>query len=165
MFGQSAFEYLMMFAIVLTLLSVLVYYAQETTEGNREEIRASNAMIAVSKITEAADTVYIQGEPAQITMSVYIPESVNSICCYNKMVVMKVSIASGISDVFSTSKANLTCSKISDTFISGSKVLNCSSISNVIFTSNITGTTQRIAVKAVENHTSREMHVDIGIAK
>lgn len=106
--GQTAFEYLMMFSIVLTILTFLTYYAQSMTESNREDIIDSNVVIAVNKITEAADIVYTQGSPSQITLSVYIPENLQSIQFSNKMIDIKVKVGSGISDIVASSKASFT---------------------------------------------------------
>jgi hypothetical protein len=107
MLGQTAFEYLLLFSLVLSMLAILLIYSQQITEGNREEIIVANAITAVNKIAEASDIVYTQGKPSQITLSVYIPEKVHSIKFDNKMVIMKMNISSGISDVFATSKAPL----------------------------------------------------------
>ena len=105
--GQTAVEYLMMLSIVLTLLSVLTYYAATITESNREEIMSSNAIIAVNKIAEAADIVYTQGDSSQITLSVYIPEEVNSIVFSNDMIIMRMGNGP-YNDMFATSKAPFT---------------------------------------------------------
>jgi uncharacterized protein (UPF0333 family) len=111
--GQTAFEYLILFSLVLVVLSILILYSQQITESNREDIMAADAITAVNKITEASDIVYTQGKPSQITLSVYIPDNVYSINCSDKMIIMKINIASGISDIFSTSKATLNCTSIS----------------------------------------------------
>ena len=107
MHGQTAFEYLMLFSLALTILAVLVLYSQQMTERNREDIRVANAITAVNKIAEAADIVYTQGKPSQITVSVYIPEGIESIDISNNKILMKVNIASGLSDIFAFSKAEL----------------------------------------------------------
>jgi hypothetical protein len=65
--------------MILAILSLLVYYAQDMTESNRNEIIVSNAIIAVNKIAEAANIVYTQGPSSQITLSVYVPENLRSI--------------------------------------------------------------------------------------
>jgi hypothetical protein len=62
----------------------------------------------VNKIAEAADIVYTQGEPSQITISVYVPENVNSVIFLNNTIDMKVQVDSGISDIFANSKTNFT---------------------------------------------------------
>jgi uncharacterized protein (UPF0333 family) len=105
--GQTAFEYLMLFSLALTILAILVLYAQQMTERNREDIIIANAITAVNKLTEAADIVYTQGKPSQITLSIYIPEKVSSIEFNNNVITMKVNISSGVSDIFASSKAPL----------------------------------------------------------
>jgi len=105
--GQAAFEYLMLFAIALSILTILIFYSQQITERNREDIRITNAIIAVNKIAEASNIVYTQGKPSQITLSVYIPERVHSIQFISNMIIMKINISSGSSDIFATSKAPL----------------------------------------------------------
>jgi len=107
--GQTAFEYLLLFSLVLIILSFLTYYAQDMTERNREEIIMSNAVIAVNKITEASDIVYTQGGGSAMTFSVYIPDKVYSIEFSNKMMIMRINISSGSSDIFATSKAPFCC--------------------------------------------------------
>jgi uncharacterized protein (UPF0333 family) len=105
--GQTAFEYLMLFSLALTILAILVLYAQQMTERNREDIIIANAITAVNKLTEAADIVYTQGKPSQITLSIYIPEKVSSIEFNNNVITMKVNISSGVNDIFASSKAPL----------------------------------------------------------
>jgi len=107
--GQAAFEYLMMFSIVLAILVILTYYAQDMTERNREEIIASNAIIAINKIAEAADIVYTQGSQSRITLSVYVPENLDSIDFSDNMIIMRIKVGSGTSDIFTTSKAPFCC--------------------------------------------------------
>jgi uncharacterized protein (UPF0333 family) len=107
MWGQAAFEYLLLFSLILGILTFLTFYAQQMTDRNREEIMISNAAIAVNKIVEAADIVYSQGKPSQITLSIYISERVDSIVFSNKMIIMRIGISSGFSDIFATSKAPL----------------------------------------------------------
>jgi hypothetical protein len=108
MLGQAAFEYIMMFSIALVILTFLTYYAQDVTDTNREEITVSNAIIAVNKITEASDIVYTQGKPSQITLSVYIPENVEYIHFNNSMIIIRLSSARGVNDIFSQTKADFT---------------------------------------------------------
>ncbi|MFH1473956.1 MAG: hypothetical protein ABIE55_03615 [Candidatus Aenigmatarchaeota archaeon] len=105
--GQAAFEYMMLFSIALTLLSILVLFSQQMTARNREDIRVTNAITTVNKIVEAANIVYTQGKPSQITLSVYIPERVDSIEFNNNVMIMTVNIGSAPNDIFAISKAPL----------------------------------------------------------
>jgi uncharacterized protein (UPF0333 family) len=105
--GQTAFEYLMIFSIVLILVVILTAYSGQLTKRNEEDIRISNAIAAVNKITEAANIVNTQGKPSLLTLSVYIPEEVDSITFSGNVILIKVRIASGLSDIFARSKATL----------------------------------------------------------
>jgi uncharacterized protein (UPF0333 family) len=128
MLGQAALEYLMMLSIVLVILSILVYYTQVMTEGNREDIATSNALIAVNKVAEAANIVYTQGDSSEITLSVYVPESVYSINFTSNTIIMKVG-RGPYDDIFAMSKANFTPdSMISST--SGTKRVRITNVKN-----------------------------------
>jgi len=106
--GQAAFEYLMIFSIVITLVLILVTYSIQITERNKEEIRISNAIAAVNEIVDTANIVNTQGKPTSLTLtSVYIPEGVESINIIGKIILMKVRVAGGTSDILATSKADL----------------------------------------------------------
>lgn len=121
--GQAAFEYMALFAIALLILGILVWYSQQITERNREDITVANAITAVNKIAEASDIVYTQGKPSQITLSVYIPERVESVEFNNTVIIMKVNIGSGTSDIIATSKANLQGNISSDSGLKKIKVI------------------------------------------
>lgn len=105
--GQTAFEYILIFSVVLLMVLILTAYSGEMTIRNKEEIRASNAITAVNKIVEAANIVSTQGKPSQITLSIYIPEGVEEIDISGNTILMKVYIAGGITDVFAISKSEL----------------------------------------------------------
>ena len=95
------------FSIVLLLSLALSLYSGQMTARNQEEMRVSNTINAVERIAEAANIVSTQGKPSQITLSVYIPEEIQSITIANKTVLMKVRLTSGVSDIFASSKTNL----------------------------------------------------------
>jgi hypothetical protein len=114
---------MVLFAIALLILGILVWYSQQITERNREDITVANAITAVNKIAEASNIVYTQGKPSQITLSVYIPERVESVEFNNTMIVMKVRIGSGISDIIATSKASLQGNISSDSGLKKIKVI------------------------------------------
>ncbi len=105
--GQVAFEYLMIFSIVLALILILIMYSGEITLRNQEDIRVSNAITAVNKIVEAANIVSTQGKPSQITLFVYFPEEIQEIEFNEKTILMKVRIKPGVNDIFAISKSDL----------------------------------------------------------
>ena len=121
--GQAAFEYLVLFGIALLLLGILVWYSQNVTQRNRDDIIVANAINAVNKIVEASNIVYTQGKPSQLTIDIYIPEKVTSIQFSNNIVIMQVSIGSATSDIIATSKAPLQGNLSSDSGMRKIKVI------------------------------------------
>ncbi len=105
--AQTAFEYLMIFSIILAIVGILTLYAGEMTKRNEDDIRVANVMTVVNKIVEAANIVYTQGKPSQITLNLYIPEGVESIEISDKKILIKVRVSNGLTDVFAFSKASL----------------------------------------------------------
>jgi len=107
--GQTAFEYILIFSVVLLMALILTTYSGEITLRNQEDIRISNIITAVNKIAEAANIVSTQGKPSQITLSIYIPEEIESISVgnINKTILMKVRLAGGVTDIFARSKSEL----------------------------------------------------------
>ena len=105
--GQTAFEYIAIFSVVLLMSLILTTYSGEITLSNQEDIRVSNAVTSVNKIVEAANIVSTQGKPSQITLSVIIPEEIKAINITGKRILMKVTVASGTTDVFAMSKSDL----------------------------------------------------------
>jgi len=106
--GQAAFEYLTIFSIVIVLVLILVTYAGQLTERNKEELRITNAIAAASDIVDAANIVSTQGKPSQITLnSVYIPDGVASITISGKTILFKVWVGGGITDIPVKSKTDL----------------------------------------------------------
>jgi hypothetical protein len=72
-----------------------------------EELSLSYAQNAVNQITSAADLVYTQGPPAKVRLSVYIPSRIEMINITNRTVNFRLLTSTGVSDVFSTSVADL----------------------------------------------------------
>ncbi len=105
--SQVAFEYISIFSIVMLMALILIIYSGEITIRNTEDMRVSNSMTAVNKIVEASNIVSTQGKPSQITLSIYFPEEIESINIDENMILMKVRIASGTTDIFAVSKSEL----------------------------------------------------------
>jgi uncharacterized protein (UPF0333 family) len=105
--GQTAFEYILIFSIVMLMALILTTYAGEMTQRNQEDIRVSDAITAVNKVVEAANIVSTQGVPSQITLSVLIPDEIRLINITGNTILMKVGISSGVTDIFAASKSQL----------------------------------------------------------
>jgi hypothetical protein len=106
--GQVAIEYviIMGFALFLVAPLLIVYYDQ----ANRlnEQTTAATVERATKQIVEAADTVYYLGEPSMRTITVDLPENVDSVTVQGRSVTLAVKSSHGTYEQTSWSAANLT---------------------------------------------------------
>jgi len=105
--AQVALEYLIIVSVALIIIIPLALYANELFYGYREDTRITLAKNAVKKLGENSDWVYSQGEPAQLTIEVYIPDGIAQISLDNNTILFKVKTSSGISNVYYTTIAPL----------------------------------------------------------
>ena len=105
--AQSSFEYMMIFGLAIAFAIPVWVYVTSLQQSAGEELSMSYAENAVNQITSAADLVYVQGPPAKVRLSVYIPSRVEMINISNKTVNFRVLSSAGASDIFSDSVANL----------------------------------------------------------
>jgi uncharacterized protein (UPF0333 family) len=105
--AQSSFEYMMIFALAIAFAIPVWVYITTLQQTAGEELSLSYAKNAVNQITGAADLVYTQGPPAKVRLTVYVPSRVQEINISGKYVNFRLLNSAGVSDVFSTSVANL----------------------------------------------------------
>jgi hypothetical protein len=106
--AQSSFEYMMIFALAIAFAIPVWIYVASLQQSAGEELSLSYAENAVNQITSAADLVHTQGPPAKVRLNVYIPSRVDMINITDRTVNFRMLTSAGVSDVFSTSVANLT---------------------------------------------------------
>lgn len=107
--GQVAIEYLVLMGFVMLLIAplLIVYYNQTT----RIDIESTDAMVkrASSQIVDAADTVYYLGAPSLRTITVDLPDHIESLSISGNSITLKLSLGGGgLSDQVVWSVANLT---------------------------------------------------------
>ena len=105
--AQSSFEYMMIFALAMGFAIPVWIYIGSLQQTTGEELSLSYAKNAVNQIAGAADLVYTQGPPAKVMLSVYVPSRVQDINISGKYVNFRLQTSGGVSDVFSSSVANL----------------------------------------------------------
>lgn len=98
--AQVALEYLIIVAIALVILLPLVLYANQMFVGYKENTRISLAKNAVKKLGESADWVYSQGQPAKLTLEIYMPEGIEEASLGSNEILLKIKTSAGISDIF-----------------------------------------------------------------
>ncbi len=103
--AQAGIDYFVVIAMLLVLLSPFWVYLYDSLNRSQDDLRIAYAKTATSKIKEAADLVYAQGSPAQATVQVYLPKSIDSTNVTSDSLVITVRVAGGKSDVVSTTRA------------------------------------------------------------
>ncbi len=105
--AQAGIDYFMVIAMLLVLLSPFWIYLYDNLNRSEDDLRIAYAKTATSRIKEAADLVYAQGSPSQVTVQVYLPKSIDSTNVTPDTLEMKMRVAGGTSDVVSTTRAAL----------------------------------------------------------
>jgi uncharacterized protein (UPF0333 family) len=105
---QIATEYLIIVSFALMVLIPYVLYLYSASLQYQEQNSLTISSESVKKIGEACDWVYLQGEPAKLTLKILIPKNVENITFLNKTIVWKVRTSAGLSDVYYNCLANVT---------------------------------------------------------
>jgi hypothetical protein len=105
---QIATEYLIIVSFALMVLTPYILYLYSASLQYQEQNSLTIASESVKKIGEACDWVYLQGEPAKLTLKILIPKNVENITFLNKTIVWRVRTSAGLSDVYYNCLANVT---------------------------------------------------------
>jgi hypothetical protein len=105
--GQSAFELMLIFMVGVSLLTPAMLYAMSTRNNYAESYGVTAGQNAVDRVTEAADVVFLQGPPAKIQVTVYIPDNVASSYVGDRTVMLKLRLGGGMTDLYSAAKENV----------------------------------------------------------
>ena len=105
---QIATEYLIIVSFALMVLIPYILYLYSASLQYQEQNSLTISSESVKKIGEACDWVYLQGEPAKLTLKILIPKNVENITFLNKTIVWKVRTSAGLSDVYYNCLANVT---------------------------------------------------------
>lgn len=97
--GQISTEYLIVVMFVMFVVIGMVgagfFYASQT----RDSIKFSQLASFAQTLTDSAASVFYAGEPAQITVTPYLPQGVTSIVINNSEILFTVSTSSGVSRI------------------------------------------------------------------
>ena len=102
--AQAATEYLIMVGVGLLIITTIFYY---TMQYSSESISINQAQETTETIAIAADYVYSLGQGSKTRVVVQIPERVIDSYVENNEIGLKVSLRSGIIDVFSVTKGTV----------------------------------------------------------
>ncbi len=102
--GQVATEYLMIIGIGLFIVTIVFYY---TITYSSESVSVSQAKEAADTIAKAADYVYSMGVGSQTTVVINLPYRIIESHVENKEILFKLTLKSGITDVYSITKGDV----------------------------------------------------------
>jgi len=101
-------EYFLIAGIVLAVLLPTWAYVTAVNSDTNYQLSMAYAYNAAQKIASIADMVRSQGEPASIKTAIYVPANVESITLTDREISFRIATSSGSTDVYATTKANLT---------------------------------------------------------
>ena len=106
--AQISIEFLIVvgIAFLMTIPLILIFYQQSANLNT--EITSSQVDKVASEIRDAADEVYYLGSPSKKTVSIYMPEGVQSVSVVNDKIIFFVDSAEGDYEVVKWTVANLT---------------------------------------------------------
>jgi hypothetical protein len=105
---QIATEYFIIVSFALMVLIPYILYLYSASLQYQEQNSLTIASESIKKIGESCDWVYLQGEPAKLTLKILIPKNVENITFLNKTIIWRVRTSAGLSDVYYNCIANVT---------------------------------------------------------
>ncbi len=105
--AQAALEYVIIAGAILVVVISLFYYASNKA---KDDIKLNQAQDAVNAVAKTADNVYSLGPGSRDYVWVTIPESVSfsDVDQDNKLILLKLNIFGGSSDIYSNTISNVT---------------------------------------------------------
>jgi uncharacterized protein (UPF0333 family) len=105
--AQASMEMLTIVMLALTFLIPLTNYIILYQTSYRDSYKINSAKEITETLAKGADSIFLQGYPAGITVTINMPEGVKETSISDKTVQLKVMTSSGLTDVFSFSKQNI----------------------------------------------------------
>ncbi|MGM5485250.1 MAG: hypothetical protein ACQEP1_05260 [Nanobdellota archaeon] len=106
--SQYAAEYLMVFAFSIMILVPVIFLITEETEQVKTKLHSERAFSTAQKITETALKVHYLGEGSMSRISVMIPENIKDTEIRDREVLLTLRDQGLETDIYHTSRINLT---------------------------------------------------------
>ncbi len=98
--AQAAMEYMLMVGLAILIVVPLWFYVNDQVGKTQEEMQLTYARVAVNKIRDAADAVYIQGPPARTYLELNFPDNIRATSVGSREILMKMATPGGLTDVY-----------------------------------------------------------------
>lgn len=106
--AQAAVEYTVLIAFTLLLLAVVWLYSKTTVSKSTEDLNVEYAKNTLGKLKDTANFVYVQGKPASVKITAYIPNTVKEIRIYNNTIYFRVLVSGRSVDMYEYTLGNVT---------------------------------------------------------
>jgi hypothetical protein len=105
--GQAAMEYMVMLGFAIAIILPLWLYVNSSLSDTKGELDVTYARVAVNKIKDAADSVYVQGPPASIYLDLDMPDNIESTSVSGREVQISLNTQGGLAEIYAVSISNL----------------------------------------------------------
>lgn len=106
--AQAGVEYLFMVGFGILILTAFWIYANNNTGSTEWGIEIAQAKNSMDKIVQAADMIYIQGEPAQIYVYPTFPTCIRNVSMVNRTIRMVLIHGSMNVTIYGDASVNIT---------------------------------------------------------
>ncbi|MFH0971076.1 MAG: hypothetical protein V1835_00765 [Candidatus Micrarchaeota archaeon] len=105
--AQAAMEYMIMLGFAIAIILPLWLYVNSSVGETKQGLDVTYARVAVNKIKDAADSVYVQGPPAMAYLEIDMPDNVYSTSVSGREVMIKLNTRGGVSEIYAVSIATM----------------------------------------------------------
>ncbi|MBW6462244.1 MAG: hypothetical protein K0B07_04320 [DPANN group archaeon] len=106
--GQSGLEYMMIVIIAMLLMTPAIQKGTTLLSDMKMEINVMQAKNTINSISDAAESVFAQGEPAKITIRSKFPENINQSVVGQREVMIRLNSYGGMTDIVNHFEFNVT---------------------------------------------------------
>jgi uncharacterized protein (UPF0333 family) len=117
--GQVSIEFLFVVGFAFLITAGLAYLFLVQSESINSGISSSQIDKVASEIRDAADQVYYLGPPSKKTLTLYFPDSIDSVAFYGNSIIFNVTGSHGHYEVVKWAASNYS---ITSSILSGSGI-------------------------------------------
>ncbi|MBI5177005.1 hypothetical protein HY995_02875 [Candidatus Micrarchaeota archaeon] len=105
--AQVSVEYLSLMAVALVIAIIMWGVVSTTASGANDQAAIASSKQAVGKIRDAADLVYTQGAPSQLSIAFVTPRELASVSSSSREISFTLNMSTGQNTYFQDTYADL----------------------------------------------------------
>ncbi|MCK5373238.1 MAG: hypothetical protein KAJ20_02790 [Candidatus Aenigmarchaeota archaeon] len=106
--GQSGLEYMIIVIIAMLLITPVILKGTSMLTDMKSDVNVMTAKGAINEISDAAESVFAQGEPAKITVNSEFPENINQTYVGSREIMIQLNAYGGVTDIVNRFDFNVT---------------------------------------------------------